>query len=261
VSAAQAGVGALATQSWVNVAYKPDGLALLRAGRSAAECVEALTSADEGRATRQLGVVDALGGSATFTGAQCSDWAGGRSGPGYAVQGNILTGPEVVEAMERAWLSSDVHAPLAHRLVAALVAGDDAGGDSRGRQSAGVLVVGLTACADNGVEPVSGAGADLECDLRVDDHPQATTELVRLLALHDLYFGKADPATLLPLEGDLAAEVAVRIERLGYPDLDEWAGMENYEARLVPGLIDPVVLEKLRAADSAQGGPPPTTVH
>lgn len=242
VAAAEAGVGAVATQSFVNVAYKAAGLGLLRDGADAASVVASLTGPDDGRDRRQLGVVDSAGRAATWTGPQCMDWAGGVAGDGYAIQGNILTGPEVVSAMERAWQDSDPSQPLQRRLFAALVAGDEAGGDSRGRQSAGVLVVGPAAIGRE------DGGAGVVCDLRVDDHADPCAELGRLLDLHELYFGRSDPATLLPLEGDLADEVARRVSSLGLDALDVWAGRENYEERLVPGAIDPLVLAKLREA-------------
>jgi uncharacterized Ntn-hydrolase superfamily protein len=248
VPAAAVKVGAIATQSWANLAYRPDGLAMLRAGRSAQETLDALTGGDEHREERQAGVVDAHGGSATYTGSQCHPWAGGVTGDGYAIQGNILVGPEVVEAMQRAWLATDPGTPLTRRLLAALRAGDDAGGDRRGRQSAALLVV-----TEAGGY---GGGSDVFADLRVDDHAQPVAELARLLDLHDLYFGKADPATALPLEGTLADEVRDRLARLGHAgdDLDktlaDWAGIENFEERLLPGAIDPVVLEQLRKAQS-----------
>ncbi|WP_284117661.1 DUF1028 domain-containing protein [Streptomyces fragilis] len=173
-------------------------------------------------------------------------WAGGVSGPNYAIQGNILTGPEVVRAMEEAWLASDEELPLARRLHAALLAGDRAGGDSRGRQSAALLVV----SPGGGY----GGGSDVLVDLRVDDHADPSAELGRLLELHDLYFGRPDPRTLLPLAGELAEEVAGRLAALGHRGveldvaLSEWAGIANLEERLVDGAIDPLVLEQLRAA-------------
>ncbi|HEX3705250.1 MAG TPA: DUF1028 domain-containing protein [Mycobacteriales bacterium] len=244
VPAARAGVGALATQALANLAYRPDGLILLGNGHSAAEVLETLTLADEQREHRQAGVVDAAGRSATYTGSECHDWAGGVAGDGYAIQGNILTGPDVVTAMERAWTASDPHAPLSRRLLAALAAGDDAGGDRRGRQSAALLVV----TPDGGY----GGGSDVYADLRVDDHADPVRELIRLLDLHDIYFMKPDTDAALPLGGDLADEVRQRLAGLGHnePDLDaalaSWAGIENYEERLLPGLIDPVVLEQLR---------------
>ncbi len=243
VPAAAAGVGAIATQAFANLAYRPDGLRLLRDGRSAQETLDELTAADEGRDQRQAGIVDGTGRAATFTGPGCHDWAGGRTGDGYTVQGNILTGPNVVEAMERAWLASEGR--LADRLLAALAAGDDAGGDKRGRQSAALLVV----RAGGGY----GGTSDVEVDLRVDDHPAPVPELRRLLDLHRLYFDQPDPATLLPLDGELAEEVHAHLRSLGFDTLDDWAGVENYEERMVAGKIDPLVLGKLRAA--AGGGP------
>ena len=243
VPAAAAEVGAIATQAFANLAYRPDGLRLLREGRSAQETLEALTAADEGRDQRQAGIVDRSGRSATFTGPGCHDWAGGRTGAGYAVQGNILTGPDVVGATERAWLASEGR--LADRLVAALAAGDDAGGDSRGRQSAALLVV----RAGGGY----GGTSDVEVDLRVDDHAAPVPELQRLLDLHRLYFDQPDPATLLPLEGNLAEEVRTHLGALGFDTLEDWAGVENYEERMVAGQIDPLVLGKLREAAAAAG--------
>jgi uncharacterized Ntn-hydrolase superfamily protein len=251
VPAAAAKVGAIATQSWANLAYRPDGLAMLRDGRSAQETLDALTAADEHRAERQAGIVDGDGRAATFTGDGCNPWAGGVTGSadghgGYAIQGNILVGPEVVEAMERAWLGTDATQPLARRLLAALTAGDEAGGDRRGRQSAALLVV----TPEGGY----GGGSDVFADLRVDDHARPVAELARLLDLHDLYFGKPDPATALPLSGETGDEVRRRLGSLGFTDDDldkalaTWAGIENYEERLLPGRIDPVVLEQLRAA-------------
>jgi uncharacterized Ntn-hydrolase superfamily protein len=251
VPAAQAGVGALATQAYANLRYRPHGLALLREGTSAAETVARLTAADDEREHRQLGVVAAAGDGASYTGERCLDWAGGVAGAGYAIQGNILTGPDVVTAMEQAWLASDPDTPLARRLLAALVAGDAAGGDRRGRQSAALLVV----TPDGGY----GGGSDVLADLRVDDHPSAADELLRLVDLHDLYFGKPDPDALLDLTGALAAEVAERLIALGHagPELDAalagWAGVANLEERLVPGRIDPVVLAQLRNATPPTG--------
>ena len=245
VPAAAVNVGAIATQAWANLAYRADGLAMLRDGKSAAETLDALIAADGNRDDRQAGIVDRDGRAATYTGSGANPWAGGVTGDSYAIQGNILVGPEVVDAMQQAWLATSPNTPLARRLLAALQAGDDAGGDSRGRQSAALLVV----TPDGGY----GGGSDVYADLRVDDHPAPTKELARLLDLHNLYFGKPDPATLLPLEGDLAAEVRRRLAVLGHDDDDldkalaAWAGIENYEERLAPNKIDPVVLEQLRA--------------
>lgn len=233
--------GALATQAMANLAYRPQGLALLRTGTGAADVVAGLTAADPQRADRQLGVVAATGDGATYTGPNCLDWAGGTAGDGFAIQGNILAGPGVVDAMRAAYLAAT--GPLARRLLAALRAGDEAGGDRRGRQSAALLVA----------EPGAGYGglSDVAVDLRVDDHADPVTELARLLDAHHLHFDRPDEATLLDLSGELAAEVAGRLARLGHTGGDalaEWAGIENYEERLVSGKIDPLVLEQLRAA-------------
>lgn len=250
VPAARAGLGAVATQSFANVSYKARGLALFDAGLSAPLVVQALTEADGGRDQRQLGVVDAAGNSATYTGKECNPWAGGRTLENVAAQGNILTGPEVVDAMIDAFQASSPELPLARRLLAALAAGDAAGGDSRGRQSAAVLVVS------------EGAGYggfdDVLVDLRVDDHAEPIPELIRLLDIHDLLFGTPDPTTLIPLTGAVEAEVAGLLAQLGYDEtpvsasLARWAGVENYEERLVDGFIDPPVLEALRRSATAQ---------
>ena len=244
VPAARAGVGAIASQSFVNLRYIPDGFALMADGVSAQEAVQRLTDADDQASSRQLGMVDADGSSGTFTGSTCIDWAGGAHGEGYAVQGNCLAGPEVVAAIEKAFLASS--GELAVRLLAALPAGDDGGGDRRGRQSAALYVV----------TPAGGyeGGGDVLVDLRADDHAAPVAELARLLDLHQLYFGKADPATLLPLDGETGAEVRDRLARLGRTgdDLEavlfDWMGWENYEERHVAGKVDPVVLAALREA-------------
>lgn len=169
---ARAGVGAVATQSYANTTFGPRGLDLLALGATSDEVLQLLLRSDSGRERRQVGVVSATGGAATFTGSGCNAWAGGRSGTNYAVQGNILTGEEVVAAMEKAFLTSEDR-PLAERLYAALAAGDDAGGDSRGKQSAALLV-----CRQGGGY---GGFTDRAIDIRVDDHPQPMKELGRLL--------------------------------------------------------------------------------
>ncbi|HEY2946790.1 MAG TPA: DUF1028 domain-containing protein [Micromonosporaceae bacterium] len=249
VPAGEATVGALATQSYANLAYRPQGLALLRTGVSAADAVAGLVAADGGRAQRQLGVVGPSGDGATYTGEACHGWAGGTAGDGYAIQGNILTGPDVVAAMEAAWLGSETGGPLARRLLVALRAGDEAGGDRRGRQSAALLVV----ARGQGY----GGTSDVVVDLRVDDHPNPVRELGRLLDIHTLLFGKPDPATLLDLTGPLADEVRARLATAGHPSrgtdgaaldaaLADWAGVENLEERIVAGRIDPLVLAHLR---------------
>lgn len=256
VPGAAAGTGAIATQAYANLAYRPDGLGLLAAGRSAAETVAALTGADERREERQLGVVDGAGGAATFTGTECGEWAGGVTGDGYAIQGNILVGPQVVEAMQAAWAASDPSLPLARRLLAALTAGDEAGGDSRGRQSAALYVV-----TEGGGY---GGGSDVHADLRVDDSPAPVPELARLLDLHDLFFGRPDPDSLRPLEGELLDEVFGLLVQLGRRPaaveaeavraaLWDWAGVENLEERIPDGhQIDPVVLDVLRLQASEE---------
>jgi uncharacterized Ntn-hydrolase superfamily protein len=168
---AAAGAGAIATQSYANTSYGPRGLEMLREGMVPDEVIAALTESDEGRQVRQVGIVDAHGGAATFTGDSCLSWAGGRTGPGYAVQGNILAGPAVVDAMAESFEATG--GDLATRLVAALAAGQAAGGDARGRQSAALLVV----------REGGGYGGynDRYIDLRVDDHPTPIAELQRLL--------------------------------------------------------------------------------
>ena len=171
---AKAGVGAVATQASANTSYGPRGLALLEGGLTPEEARDVLTRGDERRATRQLGLVTADGRSATYTGADCISWAGGRAGPGYAVQGNILTSEAVVVAMEKAFLESQGK-PLAERLYAAIVAGDAAGGDSRGKQSVAILVV-----RDKGGY---GGFTDRAIDVRVDDHPDPIVEMGRLLGI------------------------------------------------------------------------------
>jgi uncharacterized Ntn-hydrolase superfamily protein len=245
---AEAEAGALATQAWLNVRWGPDGLALLREGVPAGEAVERLTAADPGRAQRQLGVVDARGRSASYTGSDCLDWAGSRTGSGYAAQGNILVSGATVDAMAEAFEGS-AGLPLAERLLEALDEAQAAGGDRRGQQSAALLVVGRGA---------GYGGCDVALDLRVDDHDAPIAELRRLYGLHRLYFGKTPPAEWLPVEGELAAELRQRLERLGYrtgdlaADLDAWAGLVNLEERVQGAArIDPVVLGELRKEDGS----------
>ncbi len=245
VPGARPGVGAVATQSFARVAYVDELLDRLTGGESAQVALDAATALDEGRETRQVGVV-ATGSAATFTGTECNDWAGGvakdEGETAYAIQGNILTGPEVVADMEAAWLASTGR-PFAQRLLAALVAGDAAGGDSRGRQSAALYAV----------EPGSGYdGCGVLADLRVDDDTEPIPELGRLLGEWEMYFGR--PEDVQPLEGALGDEVRDRLAGAGFeaPDLAtalaDWAGNANYEARLSPDGIDARVLDALRAA-------------
>ncbi len=245
VPGASAGIGAIATQSFVNLRYVPDGLALLADGLSARQVIDRLTGGDELRAQRQAGVVDRNGSAAAWTGDECIPWAGSACGQDHAVQGNCLAGPEVVGQMSAVFTRSDPHDPLATRLLAALAAGDTAGGDRRGRQSAAVLVV-----TEGGGY---GGGSDVAVDLRVDDHPAPVAELTRLLGLHELYFGRPSPADLRALVGELAAEVdalLAGVSHSGDLPLDQrlldWMGWENYEERHVAGHIDITVLAKLR---------------
>ncbi|OLF17170.1 DUF1028 domain-containing protein [Actinophytocola xanthii] len=172
VPAAEFGVGALATQALTNMAYRAEGLASLREGRGAQEVVDTLVKGDDRREERQLGVVDRDGVAAAWTGGQCGAFADSRVGEGYAIQGNLLVGPEVLDAMERTWLSE--RTGLVDRLLATLAAGDAAGGDRRGRQSAAIYVVGPEGIAH---------GTRVRMDLRVDDAPEPIAELVRLREL------------------------------------------------------------------------------
>jgi uncharacterized Ntn-hydrolase superfamily protein len=237
-------VGAIATQSYANPRYGPDGLALLRAGHGAQEVVDLLTADDDEREQRQLGVVDGHGGSATFTGAECMSWAGGIAGPCFAAQGNILVGEDTVAALASTFTAT-AGRPLAERLLECLAAAQAAGGDRRGQQSAALLVVER----DAGYAGLT----DTLVDLRVDDHETPIAELVRLYDIHSLLFGKTPDDNWLPLDGELRDEVAQRLAALGHDgDLLEalrtWAGTENLEER-VTGIdrIDPVVLAELRA--------------
>ena len=247
VPVAEVGVGAIATQAYANLSYRPDGLAMLRAGRSAEETLAALTAADDGRDQRQAGVVDSAGRAATYTGPGCHDWAGGRSGDGYAIQGNILTGEDVVLAMEAAWLGADPDVPFARRLLAALTAGDAAGGDRRGRQSAAILVVREGAGY--------GGNDDIAFDLRVDDHPSPIPELARLLDLNDLYLTASTEEEQVTVTDELRHELEERAQALGHADFHSWVGAENYEMRVAPDLawIDQHVLEIIRTAEERQG--------
>jgi len=243
----QAEVGAIATQALANTRYGPDGLALLREGAGAREALDALLAGDLGRDDRQAGIVDARGRGATHTGESCMAWAGGRTGLGYAAQGNILTGPGVVDAMAESFESSS--GPLADRLLQALAAGDAAGGDRRGRQSAAISVV----------QPKGGYGGndDSLVDLRVDDHRDPVGELRRLYEIHVLLTGTTPDEQKLPLDGELAGEVRDLLARAGYPSetgedglfdaLRAFVGTENLEARWWhERRLDPVVLAHLR---------------
>ena len=233
-------VGAIATQSYANPRYGPDGLELLREGLSAEEVVERLTAADGDRAQRQLGVVDGEGRAATFTGDECHAWAGGRTGSGFAAQGNILVSGATVDALAETFEVTGGR-PLAERLLDCLDAAEAAGGDSRGRQSAALLVVER----DAGYASLS----DTLVDLRVDDHPDPLVELRRIHRLHNLLFGTTPQQDWIPVDDALRTELAERLARAGQPSLAAWAGVENLEERVEgDDAIDPVVLERLREA-------------
>src|SRR5262245_23111369 len=170
---AKAGAGAIATQSYANTSYGPRGLEMLAAGKSAEDVIKALTDDDKGKDHRQVGIIDAQGNAATFTGKECMNWAGGKTGKHCACQGNILTGEAVVNDMVKAF--EEAKGPLAWRIMAALEAAEKAGGDSRGKQSAALYVV----------RDKAGYGRfnDRYIDFRVDDHKDPVPELARILAL------------------------------------------------------------------------------
>ncbi|MFP3853731.1 MAG: DUF1028 domain-containing protein [Anaerolineales bacterium] len=248
---AEAGAGAVATQSFANTSYGPRGLDLMRSGLSAQQALDQLLQGDQDRATRQAGLVDAQGKAATFTGEDCYDWAGGQIGENYAAQGNILAGPQVIEAMTSTFQESEL--PLPERLLAALLAADRAGGDRRGKQSAALLVVKSEA---------GYAGFnDRWIDYRVDDHNDPVIRLGQLLELHHLYFGESPPEDKAALEGELLEKLKIVMARLGYyeGEIDEqWSqetrqalrafvGNENFEERvdLEAGTIDQPVLDYL----------------
>lgn len=252
VTWARAGAGAVATQSYANLTYGPEGLARMADGASAADTIAVLTAADEGRALRQVGMVDRFGVAASFTGEECYDWAGHVVGEGFACQGNILV-PGTVEAMAAAYEKAR-RGPgeLADWLVMALAAGQGAGGDKRGRQAAGVIVV-----RENGGY---GGNNDRYLDLRVDDDPEPIAKLASLVQMHHLYFGEVDPADLLPLD-EIAADLQGLLQRTGHYDgpitgefdettrqaLRELVGNENLEERWdgTGDAIDRVIVEFL----------------
>jgi uncharacterized Ntn-hydrolase superfamily protein len=243
VSWAEAEAGAVATQAYANPRYGPEGLALLREGLSADEVVRRLTEADDGRDHRQLGIVDREGRSATFTGPECFDWAGGRTGPSYSAQGNILVSAATVDALAETFEAS-AGRPLVERLIDCLAAAQQAGGDRRGQQAAGVLIV-----ERNG----GYAGlSDTVVDLRVDDHATPVDELRRIYGIHDLLFGKTPKEEWLEVDGTLRGELQERLSRLGFEGeladaLFRWGGQENLEERIDGAeRIDPVVLDELR---------------
>ncbi len=243
VPAAVAEVGAIATQAWANVAYKGQALSLLDEGATASVALQRLLEEDEGREHRQVGLVDSEGGAASHTGTSCLAWAGGRTGDGYSIQGNILTGEEVVLAMEAAWHDvSDPGVTLARRLLAALRAGDEAGGDSRGRQSAAMFVVAQGAGYDG--------GDDVAVDLRVDDHEDPCAELARLLDLNEWYLTPPDDADKESLTDEVRAELEDFARREGKESFAAWVGAENVEMRVGEEWVDRRILEQVRASQS-----------
>jgi uncharacterized Ntn-hydrolase superfamily protein len=248
---ARAEVGAVATQSYANTSYGPNGLDLIASGMNADQVLARLLEDDPERESRQVGIVDANGKAATFTGSSCFDWAGGVIGPGFAAQGNILAGPQVVNAIADTYKIT--HGPFPRRLLSALLAGDRAGGDRRGRQSAAILVV----------KPHGGYGGfnDRWIDYRVDDHPDPVVRLSELLELHDLYFGESPLEDKLAIRGEILGNLYRILKQHGYnPGSDPqvysegtrialraFIGNENFEERVDfdQGLIDRPVYEFL----------------
>ena len=249
---ASAEAGAVATQSYSNTAYGPDGIRMMRDGLSAPEALARLIADDPGRDLRQVGLADARGGAAAHTGVSCHGWAGHRVGEGFTCQGNLLVGEETVAAMAATFRAAP--GALAERLLASLEAGDAAGGDRRGRQSAALYVV----------RPRGGYGGmnDVLVDLRVDDHGQPVSELRRLLALHTLYFGSGLGHEKVTIDGDVLAELKRIMRRRGHyrgddtsawdeatmKALDAFIAAENLEERcdLVARTIDAPALAFLR---------------
>ncbi|MCM3124119.1 MULTISPECIES: DUF1028 domain-containing protein [unclassified Mesobacillus] len=246
---AKAGVGAVATQSYANTAYGPQALELMAQGKSAEEAMELITKDDPDKKMRQVGLIDAEGNAATFTGTYCYDWAGGVTGKHFAAQGNILVDENTVKAMAETFESTE--GSLAHRLLLALNAGQQAGGDSRGQQSAALLVV----------KEQGGYGGynDRYIDLRVDDHPEPITELIRIYGLQQLYFAKAKPENVVAIKGEVRETVVQHLKRLDYLKTDPaddaelhkaltaYIHTENFEEReQEKGKIDLEVLEFMK---------------
>lgn len=248
---ARAGSGAIATQAWANTSYGPKGLELLTSGLSASEVLAQLTGTDEGRTSRQLGIIGMHGEPATFTGEECYPWAGGHAGEHYTCQGNILVGEETVLAMARTF--EETAGKLCDRLIAALAAGEAAGGDSRGQQSAALLVV----------REGGGYGGfnDRFIDLRIDDHPQPIEELRRILQLHKLYLFPPNPSDILAIDlhmarelqelllatGDYQGAISGSYDEVTRDAFRKFIGRENLEERwFEDARVDRVVLEFMR---------------
>jgi uncharacterized Ntn-hydrolase superfamily protein len=235
----------VATQSFANTSFGPRGLDLMGKGVSAQKALDELLVDDPDRELRQVGLVDAKGGSATFTGSGCFAWAGGIAGKSYAIQGNILASGKVVPAMEKAFLKAKGN--LSARLHIALLAGDCAGGDKRGRQSAAIYVV----------KPNGGYGGYLDrwIDYRVDDHENPVPRLRELLEMHELYFGKSTETERVQIKGKALQQITDILNRTGYMKrnknfvnaFNEFIGNENFEERAHPGAewIDRPVLKYL----------------
>jgi uncharacterized Ntn-hydrolase superfamily protein len=248
---ANARSGAVATQSYANTQYGPRGLDLMGGGKSASEALQILLDGDDETELRQVGLVDTKGQAATFTGKDCHAWAGGRTGENYAVQGNILTGPETIDSMEKAFL--ETKGDLPERLLASLLSGDRIGGDRRGRQSAALFVV----------KPKGGYAEfnDRWVDYRVDDDPDPVPRLAHLLELHRLYFGESPEDEKLLVEGEVAEKLKGIMKELKYfkgaisgeydsptrEALRSFIGNENFEERtdFEAGRIDQPVYEYL----------------
>jgi uncharacterized Ntn-hydrolase superfamily protein len=217
---AKAGVGVVATQSYANTTYGPRALELFAEGKTAEEALQIITGDDQDHHLRQVGLIDAHGNAATFTGEGCYQWAGGVMGSHFAAQGNILVDEKTVEAM--ADIFTNTVGSLAERLLAALLAGQEAGGDSRGQQSAALLVV-----KENG----GYAGFnDRYIDLRVDDQPDPIKELIRIYHLQQLFFAPTKPENIVPIEGQIKEELTLNLDRLGYlsKELDLLQSLKNY---------------------------------
>jgi uncharacterized Ntn-hydrolase superfamily protein len=252
----EANTGAIATQALANLSYGPRGLELLRTGMVAQDVLDALVRDDPLASQRQIGVVDAQGRAASHTGAACIAWAGHRTGPGLSVQGNLLSGPEVVDAMYETF-SGDDEPHLGRRLVAGLRAGRAAGGDRRTSEAASLAPWRHDSAALRlwRAGAAYGGELDIAADLRVDDHPSPLDELGRLVEIHDLYYGRPSPDDLLALDDALIDEVTRALVPLGYAPADlggfeaalyRWIGVNNLEERQVAGHLDQRVLRVLR---------------